>query len=197
MDYEKLAETCFYKANVLIMNGSSQGMDVFDLTELLIKMEMEKLEKQKISDEAIKYKDEIVSIEPVGELETVDISVTGDELFYCNGILTKNSLGVAHTADCIFALISTEELQSLNQIMIKQLKNRWSDISMNRRFVVGIDKSRMKLYNVENTAQLEIPQRKKNDKSSFKKESDNSSDEGSNWNFSGNKKRLFSVEGLK
>ena len=56
----------------------------------------------------------------------------------------------------MFALISTEELESLNQIMVKQLKNRYSDPSSNRRFVVGIDRSKMRLYNAEDNAQEDI-----------------------------------------
>ena len=65
---------------------------------------------------------------------------------------TSESMGIAHTADAIFALITSEELDSLNQIMIKQLKNRWNDLNYYRRFVVGIDRSRMKIYNLEESA---------------------------------------------
>ena len=57
----------------------------------------------------------------------------------------------------MFALISTdEELQELGQIMVKQLKNRYNDLAMNRRFVVGIDRSKMRLYDCEQTAQDDI-----------------------------------------
>jgi hypothetical protein len=54
------------------------------------------------------------------------------------------------TVDYMFALISTEELQDANQMMFKQLKNRYGDPTKHSRFVVGVDKSRMRLYNVEN-----------------------------------------------
>jgi len=57
------------------------------------------------------------------------------------------------TADLIFALISTEDLDSMNQIMIKQIKSRYSDKSVNKRFVVGMDRAKMRLYDVENSAQ--------------------------------------------
>ena len=57
------------------------------------------------------------------------------------------------TADLMFALISTEELEGLNQIMVKQLKNRYNDPTVNKRFVVGIDRSKMRLYDVEQSAQ--------------------------------------------
>lgn len=69
---------------------------------------------------------------------------------------TSESFGLPATADFMIALISSEELESLNQIMVKQLKNRYSDPARYRRFVVGIDKSRMKLYDVEESAQDDI-----------------------------------------
>ena len=69
---------------------------------------------------------------------------------------TSESIGLAATVDAMFALISTEELEAMGQLMIKQLKNRWGDISYYRRFVVGIDRSKMKLYNLEDGAQKNI-----------------------------------------
>ena len=69
---------------------------------------------------------------------------------------TSESFGLPATADFMFALISTEELEELNQIMVKQLKNRYNDPTMFKRFVVGIDRSKMKLYNVEDNAQTNI-----------------------------------------
>jgi len=69
---------------------------------------------------------------------------------------TSESFGLPATADLMFALISTEDLDSLNQIMVKQLKNRYNDPGANKRFVVGIDRARMKLYDVEQEAQDDI-----------------------------------------
>jgi len=66
---------------------------------------------------------------------------------------TSESFGLPATADFMFALISTEELESLNQIMVKQLKNRWADPNMHKRFVIGIDRAKMRFYNVEASAQ--------------------------------------------
>ena len=66
---------------------------------------------------------------------------------------TSESFGLPATADFMFALISNEELEQLNQIMIKQLKNRYSDPSSYKRFVIGIDRAKMKLYDAEQTAQ--------------------------------------------
>ena len=69
---------------------------------------------------------------------------------------TSESFGLPATADLMFALISTEELEQLGQIMVKQLKNRYNDISMNKRFIVGIDRAKMRLYDCEQTAQNDI-----------------------------------------
>lgn len=69
---------------------------------------------------------------------------------------TSESFGLPATADFMFALISTEELESLNQIMVKQLKNRYNDPTLNKRFVIGIDRSKMKLYDLEDSAQKDI-----------------------------------------
>ena len=69
---------------------------------------------------------------------------------------TSESFGLPATADLMFALISTEDLEQLNQIMVKQLKNRYNDPTMNRRFVVGIDRAKMRLYDCEQDAQSDI-----------------------------------------
>ena len=66
---------------------------------------------------------------------------------------TSESFGLPTTADFMFALIVTEELEELNQLMVKQLKNRYNDPTMNRRFVIGCDRSKMRLYDVEDDAQ--------------------------------------------
>ena len=62
---------------------------------------------------------------------------------------TSESFGLPATADLMFALVSSEELEALGQIMVKQLKNRYNDPGSNKRFAVGIDKSRMKLYDID------------------------------------------------
>lgn len=69
---------------------------------------------------------------------------------------TSESFGLPATADLMFALISTEELATLNQIMVKQLKNRHSDPGTFKRFVIGVDRARMKLYDVEQVAQQDL-----------------------------------------
>ena len=66
---------------------------------------------------------------------------------------TSESFGLPATADLMFALISNEELEELNQIAVKQLKNRYNDPTVNKRFVVGIDRAKMRLYDVKNNQQ--------------------------------------------
>lgn len=113
--------------------------------------------------------EKIVKIEEIGERNAIDIEVDGNHLFYANDILTHNSnsdveltdtsesFGLPATADFMFALIKqSEELSALNQIMVKQLKNRYTDAAYNQRFVIGIDRSKMKLYDCEQSAQEDI-----------------------------------------
>ena len=69
---------------------------------------------------------------------------------------TSESFGLPATADLMFALISTEELEGLGQILVKQLKNRYNDISINKRFIVGIDRAKMRLYDCEQSAQNDV-----------------------------------------
>ena len=69
---------------------------------------------------------------------------------------TSESFGLPATADLMFALISTEDLEGLNQILVKQLKNRYNDPTIFKRFVVGIDRAKMRLYDCEQTAQEDI-----------------------------------------
>jgi len=110
----------------------------------------------------------ILKIEELDERELIDIEVSGNHLFYANAILTHNSssdveltdtsesFGLPATADLMFALISTEELEGLGQIMVKQLKNRYNDPTIFKRFVLGIDRAKMRLYDVEQSAQKDI-----------------------------------------
>jgi len=77
----------------------------------------------------------------------------------------------------MFALISTEDLEPLNQIMVKQLKNRYNDPTINKRFIVGIDRAKMRLYDCEQKAQEDIvdsgqEEEYNNEKKKFKKNFD-------------------------
>ena len=66
---------------------------------------------------------------------------------------TSESFGLPATADLMFALVSSEELDGLNQIMVKQLKNRYNDPNKHKRFVLGVDRSKMRLYDVDMSEQ--------------------------------------------
>jgi replicative DNA helicase len=92
---------------------------------------------------------------------------------------TSESFGLPATADLMFALISTEELEQLGQIMVKQLKNRYNDPTMNKRFMVGIDRAKMRLYDVEQSAQKEIV------------------DSGQEEEYNGNESKTSKFEGFK
>ena len=69
---------------------------------------------------------------------------------------TSESFGLPATADLMFALISTEELEGLGQIMVKQLKNRYNDPTIFKRFIIGVDRAKMRLYDCEQKAQDDI-----------------------------------------
>ena len=71
---------------------------------------------------------------------------------------TSESFGLPATADFMFALITTEDLEKLGQLMVKQLKNRYNDPSLHKRFVVGVDRSKMRLYDLDMSAQKNIVQ---------------------------------------
>jgi hypothetical protein len=107
---------------------------------------------------------------------------------------TSESMGITHTADAIFGLITNEDLESRGQLMIKQLKNRWGDLGYYRRFVVGIDRSKMKLFNAEERAQDNIQSEAKtnDDKPTFDKSSF-----GQQWDVKPKKKNLFEVGELQ
>jgi hypothetical protein len=87
---------------------------------------------------------------------------------------TSDSFGLPMTADLMFAIITSEELEGLSQLMIKQLKNRYNDPTALKRFVVGVDRSKMRLYDVEQSAQVDIlDDSPAFDKSKFAEEADN------------------------
>ena len=76
---------------------------------------------------------------------------------------TSESFGLPATADLMFAIISTEQMEELGQIMVKQLKNRYNDPTVNKKFVVGINRYKMRLFDVDQTAQDELVDNGQND----------------------------------
>jgi hypothetical protein len=132
----------------------------------------------------------ILKIEELDERELIDIEVSGNHLFYANAILTHNSssdveltdtsesFGLPATADLMFALISTEELEGLGQILVKQLKNRYNDPTVHKRFVVGIDRAKMRLYDCEQSAQQDILDNGKDEEYDYEEKKPKKSFEG-------------------
>jgi len=91
---------------------------------------------------------------------------------------TSESFGLPATADLMFALISTEELEGLGQILVKQLKNRYNDPTIHKRFVVGIDRSKMRLYDCEQSAQQDILDNKKDEEYDYEEKKPKKTFEG-------------------
>jgi len=91
---------------------------------------------------------------------------------------TSESFGLPATADLMFALISTEELEDLGQILVKQLKNRYNDPTIHKRFVIGIDRAKMRLYDCEQSAQNDILDNKQEEEYDFEDRKPKKSFEG-------------------
>lgn len=99
----------------------------------------------------INFNDEILEIEELKEHDNIDIEVSDDHLFYANGILTKNSIGVPMTADFIAAIIRDDDLEEQNEIWIKLLKNRYSSIN-NKKFNLGTNIETQSFFDVNQDA---------------------------------------------
>jgi replicative DNA helicase len=91
---------------------------------------------------------------------------------------TSESFGLPATADLMFALISTEELEGLGQILVKQLKNRYNDPTIHKRFVIGIDRAKMRLYDCEQSAQDDILDNGKDEEYDYEEKKPKKSFEG-------------------
>ena len=91
---------------------------------------------------------------------------------------TSESFGLPATADLMFALISTDELEPLGQIVVKQLKNRYNDPTINKRFIVGIDRAKMRLYDCEQSAQEDIVDSGKEEEYNFEEKKPKKSFDG-------------------
>jgi len=122
----KLEKYIREKVNAMRLLGLTDSRTETDEYIKMMKLVLqEQDDKNILTDSTIDYNDEIVEIEEIGDMETVDISVTGDQLFYCNGILTKNSIGLAATSDVILSIFQNEEDQELNLIRLGMMKNRF------------------------------------------------------------------------
>jgi len=128
---DKLEKYIREKVDVMRLLGLTDSeTETDEYIEMMKLVLQEQDEKNILNDLTIDYNDEIVGIEEIGDMETVDISVTGDQLFYCNDILTKNSIGLAATADVILSIFQTEEDQEMNIIRLGMMKNRYGPRGM-------------------------------------------------------------------
>ena len=105
----------------------------------------------------------------------------------------SESIGMAHTVDCAFALITNEELESQGKIMVKQLKNRWGSITVNGKFCIGIEKSKMRLYNIDSPTDLPMMQSRKPGKLQANTEQPNDAPFQFSFASGDTKKKLFNV----
>lgn len=124
------------------------------------------------TDLLLDYNDQIESIEYLDEeIEMYDISVAGDQLFYANGVLTKNSFGLAHTADFLLGGIETDEMKAQGIQMFKQLKSRYGNKDINSKFNLGVMKGNQRWVELEES--IEEPQITPSNSSSTRSKIDN------------------------
>lgn len=104
------------------------------------------------------FNDEIVSIEILNEEEMIDIEVSDDHLFYGDGILVSNSIGIPGVVDLLFAAMRNEETDAIGQIIFKQLKNRFRQIQYRPKFVLGCEFEQQLFYDLsQNESNLPSP----------------------------------------
>ena len=99
------------------------------------------------------FNDEIVSIEILNEEEMIDIEVSDDHLFYGDGILVSNSIGIPGVCDLMLAGMRNEETDSIGQIIFKQLKNRFRKMQYKPKFVLGCDFDQQLFYDLSQSEQ--------------------------------------------
>lgn len=144
-----LYKKCVNDAKYLFDTGNHYGMTIKQIADYLYNEAICKEERDAYHDmKLIEFNDEIVEIEELNERELMDIQVSGDNLFYANGLLTKNSIGLPQTADFMFAITTDEVLQDNDRQMFHLLKTRWGNKSTVKPQLVGIDFSKMRYYDV-------------------------------------------------
>ena len=129
--------------NSALINANIKGntAKVEDIYEAIYQTEKYNERRNELTDTLIDYNDEIESIECLEvEEEMYDISVAGDQLFYANGILTKNSIALVATVDFMLAVIETEELAEQGVQLFKQLKSRYGDKNKWNKFTMKVKK---------------------------------------------------------
>jgi hypothetical protein len=159
----------FAMVDFIAKKYSKNEVEYENNVKAIIQDELEKAYISKEQEINIDFDDEIVEIEELDEMELIDITVTRDNLFYANGILTKNSYGIPATADFMLLLTRTEELDEMQQISCKVLKNRYRNSYDIKKFYIGVDLMTQRLYQLENSEQDETVSEPSALKSQFQK----------------------------
>jgi hypothetical protein len=142
-------EKCLVQADKLMKFDSSIELDIFQIADYIYKEEINKKEREEYTDQKlINFNDEIIEIEELDERELIDISVSGDNLFYANDILTKNSFGLPATLDWFIAVTQDEVLKDNGQQCVHLLKTRWGNKSHAKPELVNIDWDKMRYSDV-------------------------------------------------
>jgi hypothetical protein len=149
---EELSILAFEHASRLYDHREAIGIDVESvgsLADLIYSLMVDKAKHEAVTDTMIEYNDEIVSIEMVGEEETMDISVSKDSLFYANNILTKNSFGLPMSLDLFIGLITNDELMEMGRQMAVLLKTRFGNKSKAKSHLIKVDFDKMRYSDVK------------------------------------------------
>lgn len=161
MDYEEfMADLRIRNMASLYANIPGQESTVEEIYTALKQTEEYNQKLYEKTDKLLDYNDEIVEIVELDDGETMDISVAGDQLFYANGVLTKNSAGLVHTADFMLGVIETEELAAQGLQLIKQLKSRYGDKMINNKFTLVVKKGNQRWVEPDGEVAPKIPDAK-------------------------------------
>lgn len=158
MDYEEfMSDLRIRNMASLYANIPGQESTVEEIYTALKQTEEYNQKLYEKTDKLLDYNDEIVEIVELDDGETMDISVAGDQLFYANEVLTKNSAGLVHTADFMLGVIETEELAQQGLQLIKQLKSRYGDKMINNKFNLIVKKGNQRWVEPDGQAAPKIP----------------------------------------
>lgn len=167
---DKFLENVLTLAKKIIKeNTHNLSTDFFAICDAIVNEEVEKAQAAKEAEQYLLFDDEIVEIEELGEIELMDITVSRDNLFYANGILTKNSMGLPQAADFMLSLTRSEDLDAVGQLMMKQLKTRYNNKSSKLRFTIGIDLEKQQWKNVDEGRRVQLAQEDDKFRTSMKK----------------------------
>lgn len=152
----ELYNKCLSEAKFIKSTGYHIDTSLEDITNYLYNEQICKDEREAyIDSKLIDFCDEIVSIEEMDNRELIDIQVSGDNLFYANDILTKNSIGLPQSLDWFIAVTTNEVLMENNQQLIHLLKTRWGAKQSVKPQLVSIDWSKMRYSDVGSTKEVQ------------------------------------------